>query len=97
MAMLPKIFPPFPERNDIDVFGQLTPAKEVGGDLFDFYIRDEKLFFCIGDVSGKGIPASLYMVVTKSLFRTISIHESSPERIIYTRNEVMSQDNDTFR
>ena len=95
MAMLPKIFPPFPERNDIDVFGQLTPAKEVGGDLFDFYIRDEKLFFCIGDVSGKGIPASLYMVVTKSLFRTISIHESSPERIIYTLNEVMSQDNDS--
>jgi len=95
MAMLPKIFPPFPERNDIDVFGRLTPAKEVGGDLFDFYIRDEKLFFCIGDVSGKGIPASLYMVVTKALFRTISIHESSPERIIYTLNEVMSQDNDS--
>ena len=95
MAMLPKIFPPFPERNDIDVFGQLTPAKEVGGDLFDFYIRDEKLFFCIGDVSGKGIPASLYMVVTKSLFRTISIHESSPERIVYTLNEVMSRDNDS--
>jgi len=95
MAMLPKKFPPFPERNDIDVFGKLTPAKEVGGDLFDFYIRDEKLFFCIGDVSGKGIPASLYMVVTKSLFRTISIHESSPERIIHTLNEVMSQDNDS--
>ena len=95
MAMLPKIFPPFPERNDIDVFGQLTPAKEVGGDLFDFYIRDEKLFFCIGDVSGKGIPASLYMVVTKSLFRTISIHESSPERIVHILNEVMSRDNDS--
>lgn len=95
MAMLPKIFPPFPERDDIDVFGQLTPAKEVGGDLFDFYIRDEKLFFCIGDVSGKGIPASLYMVVTKALFRTISIHESSPERIVYTLNEVMSKDNDS--
>jgi sigma-B regulation protein RsbU (phosphoserine phosphatase) len=95
MAMLPKIFPPFPERDDIDVFGQLTPAKEVGGDLFDFYIRDEKLFFCIGDVSGKGIPASLYMVVTKALFRTISIHESSPERIVYILNEVMSKDNDS--
>ena len=95
MAMLPKTYPPFPERDDIDVFGQLTPAKEVGGDLFDFYIRDEKLFFCIGDVSGKGIPASLYMVVTKALFRTISIHESSPERIVYTLNEVMSRDNDS--
>ena len=95
MSMLPKKYPPFPERKDIDVFGQLTPAKEVGGDLFDFYIRDEKLFFCIGDVSGKGIPASLYMVVTKSLFRTVSSHEASPEKIIYALNEVLSQDNDS--
>lgn len=93
MSMVPKIYPPYPERNDIDVFGQLTPAKEVGGDLFDFYLRDEKLFFCIGDVSGKGIPASLYMVVTKALFRTISGHESSPSRIMTNLNEVMSQDN----
>ena len=95
MAMLPKKYPPFPERTDIDVFGQLTPAKEVGGDLFDFYIRDEKLFFCIGDVSGKGIPASLYMVVTKALFRTVSSHEASPEKIIYALNEVLSRDNDS--
>ena len=95
MTMLPKKYPPFPERDDIDVFGQLTPAKEVGGDLFDFYIRDEKLLFCIGDVSGKGVPASLYMVVTKALFRTISAHESSPDRIIFNLNEVMSQENDS--
>ena len=95
MAMLPKKYPPFPERTDIDVFGQLTPTKEVGGDLFDFYIRDEKLFFCIGDVSGKGIPASLYMVVTKALFRTVSSHEASPEKIIYALNEVLSRDNDS--
>lgn len=95
MSMLPKTFPPFPERNDIDVFGQLTPAKEVGGDLFDFFIRDEKLFFCIGDVSGKGIPASLYMVVTKALFRNITAHESSPGKIITSLNDVMSQENDS--
>ncbi|MBR5706483.1 MAG: SpoIIE family protein phosphatase [Bacteroidaceae bacterium] len=95
MAMLPKIFPPYPERNDLDVFGQLTPAKEVGGDLFDFYIRDEKLFFCIGDVSGKGVPASLYMVVTKALFRTVSGHEASPDRIVHALNEVLSRDNDS--
>lgn len=95
MAMLPKIYPPYPERNDLDVFGQLTPAKEVGGDLFDFFIRDEKLFFCIGDVSGKGIPASLYMVVTKALFRTVSNHEASPERIVHSLNEVLSKDNDS--
>ena len=66
MSMLPKTFPPYPDRDDIDIFGQLVPAKEVGGDLFDFYIRDEKLFFCIGDVSGKGVPASLLMAVTRS-------------------------------
>ena len=95
MAMLPKIYPPYPERDDIDVFGQLTPAKEVGGDLFDFFIRDEKLFFCIGDVSGKGVPASLYMVVTRALFRTISAHESSPEKIISNLNEVTAKDNDS--
>jgi len=95
MAMLPKIFPPYPDRDDIDVFGQLTPAKEVGGDLFDFFIRDEKLFFSIGDVSGKGVPASLYMVVTKALFRTISAHESSPEKIISRINDAMSEDNDS--
>ena len=95
MAMLPKIFPPYPERNDLDVFGQLTPAKEVGGDRFDFYIRDEKLFFCIGDVSGKGVPASLYMVVTKALFRTVSGHEASPDRIVHALNEVLSRDNDS--
>ena len=95
MAMLPKIFPPYPERDDLDVYGQLTPAKEVGGDLFDFYIRDEKLFFSIGDVSGKGVPASLYMVVTKALFRNISAHESSPERIISNLNDVMSKDNES--
>lgn len=95
MAMIPKIYPPYPERDDIDVYGQLTPAKEVGGDLFDFYIRDEKLFFCIGDVSGKGIPASLYMMVTKALFRTITAHESSPEKIVSNLNDVMSEDNES--
>ena len=95
MAMLPKIFPPYPDRDDIDVYGKLTPAKEVGGDLFDFYIRDEKLFFCIGDVSGKGVPAALVMAVTKAQFRTISAHQASPEKIISNINDAMAQDNDS--
>lgn len=95
MAMIPKIYPPYPERDDIDLFGRLTSAKEVGGDLFDFYIRDEKLIFCIGDVSGKGVPASLYMMVTKALFRTISAHESSPDKIVANLNDVMSQENES--
>ena len=51
-------------RDDVDVFGSLVPAREVGGDLFDFFLRDEKLFFCIGDVSGKGVPSAMVMAVT---------------------------------
>ena len=95
MSMLPKTYPPFPDRNDIDIFGQLTPAKSVGGDLFDFYIRDEKLFFCIGDVSGKGIPASLVMAVTRTMFRTISLRESMPDHIVSTINNMMVEGNDS--
>ena len=95
MDMLPKTFPPYPERDDIDIYGTLTPAKAVGGDLFDFYIRDEKLFFCIGDVSGKGIPASMFMAVTRSLFRNISAHVSLPDHIAYTLNNALSENNDS--
>ena len=95
MSMLPKTFPPFPERNDVDVYGTLTPAKGVGGDLFDFYIRDERLFFCIGDVSGKGIPAALVMAMTRSLFRNISSYASQPASIVYALNNALSDSNDT--
>ena len=95
MSMLPKVFPPFPDRDDIDVFGRLTPAKEVGGDLFDFYIRDEKLFFCIGDVSGKGVPAALVMAVTRAQFRTISAHQAAPDKIISNINDAMAADNES--
>lgn len=94
-GMLPKIFPPYPERDDVEIFGSLVPAKEVGGDLYDFFIRDEKLFFCIGDVSGKGVPASLVMAVTRSLFRTVSAHDSSPEHIVTMMNDSMAEMNDT--
>ena len=95
MSMLPKTFPPYPERDDIDIYGTLTPAKAVGGDLFDFYIRDNQLFFCIGDVSGKGIPASMFMAVTRSLFRNISAHVAYPERIAYTLNNALTEGNET--
>lgn len=94
MSMIPKAFPPFPERNDIDMAATIVPAKEVGGDLYDFYIRDEKLFFCIGDVSGKGVPASLVMAVTRSLFRNVSAHESNPARIVSTINDSMADVNE---
>ena len=93
MSMLPKIFPPFPNRNDIDLYAIQKPAKAVGGDLYDFLIRDEKLFFCIGDVSGKGVPASLVMAVTRTLFRR-STHMTGPSRIMETMNEAISEGND---
>ena len=95
MSMIPKIFPPFPERTDIDVYARLTPAKEVGGDIYDFYIRDEKLFFCIGDVSGKGVPAALVMAVTHTLFRTLSAHEALPNRILAAINHSLTEGNDS--
>ena len=94
MAMIPKTFPPFPERKDLDMAASIIPAKEVGGDLYDFFIRDEKLFFCIGDVSGKGIPASLVMAVTRSLFRAMSAHEDSPAKIVASMNDSMTESNE---
>jgi sigma-B regulation protein RsbU (phosphoserine phosphatase) len=94
MSMLPKTFPPYPERNDVDIYGQVTPAKAVGGDLFDFFIRDEKLFFCIGDVSGKGVPASMFMAVARSLFRNVSAHVPEPHIIAKALNESMSEGNE---
>ena len=95
MGMLPEVFPTREDRDDVQLYASLTPAKEVGGDLFDFYIRDEKLFFCIGDVSGKGVPASLFMAVTRSTFRTVSAHESMPDRIVMTMNKTISDMNKT--
>ena len=95
MGMLPKTYPPYPERNDIEIYGSLNPAKEVGGDLFDFYIRDNQMFFCIGDVSGKGVPASLVMAVTRSLFRNISAHTAKPNHIASALNEALAEGNET--
>ena len=95
MGMLPEKFPTKADRDDVQIYASLTPAKEVGGDLFDFYFRDEKLFFCIGDVSGKGVPASLFMAVTRSVFRTVSAHESMPDRIMTTINKTMADMNKT--
>ena len=73
---------PLPEQEGLVVQGSLTPAKDVGGDLDDYFVRDGKLFFCIGDVSGKGIPAALMMSVVLFLFRSISDREDDPARIV---------------
>ena len=94
MGMLPKSYDILPQRDDIDIYGILVPAKEVGGDLYDFYIRDEKLFFCIGDVSGKGIPAAMVMAVIRSSFRTSSMMESKPETILSQINDSLTEMNE---
>ena len=95
MDMVPKVFPPFPEREDVDLYSQLKPAREVGGDLYDFFIADEKLHFIIGDVAGKGIPASLVMAVTCRLYRTIANNVATPEGIVSTLNDALSESNES--
>ena len=90
MSMIPNTFP---ERSDIDLYGYLKPAKSIGGDLYDYFIRDDKLFFCIGDVSGKGIPAALLMAATHYLFRITSGRENDPKRIVENVNDLLSEDN----
>ena len=87
MAMLPTRFPPFPDFTNLNAYGVVLPAKEVGGDLFDFYIRDNQLLFCIGDVSGKGVPAAIVMAMTRSLFRSFTSYISSPAQIVQQMND----------
>lgn len=96
MSIVPKIFPPFPERPELDVFAVLEPAKEVGGDLYDFFLLDDDhLCFTVGDVSGKGVPASLYMAVTKTLIKAKADIKLGPDEILYRVNNELCKDNDS--
>lgn len=94
MSLLPNIFPPFPEWKTLDLYASLSSAKEVGGDLYDFFIHDRKLFFTVGDVSGKGIPASLFMAVTRSLFRIMAGSCDTPSEIAAKLNHAVMEQND---
>lgn len=94
MEMLPYVFPPFPDREDIDLYAKMVPAKEVGGDLYDYFIKEEKLYFIIGDVSGKGVPAALIMTVICSLFRTLAAHAKQSDKIVGMLNKTMSTSNE---
>ncbi len=94
-SMIPQKFPPFPERTDIDLFASMTPAKAVGGDLYDFILLDDKLYFCLGDVSGKGVPASLFMAVARNLFRVVSQQGLPAAEIADKLNNALSEDNDS--
>lgn len=83
----------FPERQDLVIHAMLTPAKAVGGDLYDFFLCDNRLYFCIGDVSGKGVPAALVMTTACGAFRLLSESESEPVRIISRMNDMMIRKN----
>jgi sigma-B regulation protein RsbU (phosphoserine phosphatase) len=96
MGMIPHIFPPFPNLSEIDLFALLRPAKEVGGDLYDFFlIGEDKLCFAIGDVSGKGVPASLFMAVTRTLLRSVSTIDGSPSAVVSSLNKSLSYNNES--
>jgi sigma-B regulation protein RsbU (phosphoserine phosphatase) len=96
MSMVPKIFPPFPDRSEFDIFAALVPAKEVGGDLYDFFfIDDDHLCFAVADVSGKGVPASLFMAVTKTLFRATAGNGGTPGEILARLNTDICRDNES--
>ncbi len=93
MGMIPQVFPPFPERKDIDLYASMMPAREVGGDLYDYFIQGRRLYFCIGDVSGKGVPASLFMTVVLNLFRAAGKQGLLPAEIAHQINETLTDGN----
>lgn len=97
MSMVPKTFPPFPDRPEVDIYATLVPAREVGGDFYDFFfIDDHRLCFAIGDVSGKGVPASLFMALTKTMFRaTGGRQNATAETIISRLNGEICRDNES--
>ena len=97
MNMVPLTFPPFPERDEVSIYATLQPAREVGGDFYDFFFIDEyRLCFCIGDVSGKGVPAALFMAVTKTLIEARARDDLSTASIITHVNDELSRDNKAF-
>ncbi len=97
MSFLPKHFPPFPEQSEFDLYARLEPAKEVGGDLYDFFLLDNQhLFFSIGDVSDKGVPAALFMAVTKTLMKGIAMQGGkNAAEIMEQVNQELCKENDS--
>lgn len=94
--LVPHVFPPFPGRKEIDLAACLHPARKVGGDLYDYFLCDDRLFFCIGDVSGKGVQASLFMAATHYLFRSVA-EKASLSDAVRQMNVSLSTDNDQCR
>ena len=91
MSMVPNIFP---DREGLDIYAKIEPAKEVGGDLYGYLLMGDELYFCLGDVSGKGVPASLFMAQATRLFRTLATQHMMPAEIATRMNAALSEDND---
>jgi len=93
--MLPRIFPPFPDRHDFEIYATMDPAKEVGGDFYDFFlVDDDHLCLVMADVSGKGVPAALFMVIAKTLIKNHALHGESPSQILYNVNNQLCEGNE---
>ncbi|MCL2480269.1 MAG: SpoIIE family protein phosphatase [Spirochaetaceae bacterium] len=94
-SMLPCIFPPFPDRTEFDIYASMQPAKEVGGDFYDFFLVDKNtLAVVIADVSGKGIPAALFMVIAKTLIKNNAQYGKSPKQVFEDVNNILCENND---
>jgi sigma-B regulation protein RsbU (phosphoserine phosphatase) len=97
MSFLPKTFPPFPEKSEFDIYATLIPAKEVGGDLYDFFLLDDDhLFVSIGDVSGKGVPAALFMAAAKTLMKGTASRNLTPSEVLSRVNHELCLENDSL-
>ena len=93
--MLPMVFPPFSDLEEIMLYATMQPAKEVGGDFYDFFIIDEKRFaMVIADVAGKGVPATLFMVIAKTLLKNETMTGASPEDVFTRVNHMLCEEND---
>ena len=94
-SMLPCIFPAFPERHEFDIFASMTPAKEVGGDFYDFFlVDDDHLAVVMADVSGKGVPAALFMMISKTLLKSAAQSGLSPKAVLEKVNDQLCENND---
>ncbi len=94
-SMLPCVFPPFPERHEFDIYATMTPAKEVGGDFYDFFfIDDDHLALVMADVSGKGVPAALFMMISKTLIKSIAQNRHSPSSVLEKVNNQLCENNE---
>ena len=94
--MLPRVFPPYKDHPEIELYASMTPAKEVGGDFYDFYMLDDDHFaMVVGDVSGKGVPAALFMVITKTLLKDTAAHEHNPAKVFEHVNTILCESNES--